>query len=280
MPSSTPPPPILHPAPAPAPADRAGCGTFFLVMIAGLGAIICSAGAVLTLFAGSQELPDQGPWDSYFTVALLWAAAAGVAAIVAAFAPSARGGRPPGRRVALLDTAMALAVFWPLEAALLGLYVATRRGLRQGIRPAAVAVSVITLVGGTWWGTTAYDGSQPRKDTHVSRDALVGEWRTSDGGLLVLSADGRYSATQVPGQLFTDDWQSSARIDTTGEWTFDAFGGFGFSPDVPVPGRVWDNLTVYRTRSARMLCITEDPDMACDPGFTFLPVPGPAAAAR
>jgi hypothetical protein len=179
----------------------------------------------------------------------------------------------------LLDTAMALAILWPLEAALFALSVATRRGLRRGIRPAAAAMSVVTLVGGTWWGVTAYDGAQPRQDTHVSRDALVGEWRTSDGGLLVLAADGHYSATQVPSLLFTFDWDSQARVDAAGDWDFDTFSGFVFT-DAGAEGGTDTDLSVYRTRSARMLCVVEDPDTACDTGLTFLRVPGPAAAAR
>jgi hypothetical protein len=267
MPSST---------PLPAPEVRAGCGTFLLVMIAGLGVIIGSAGAVFALVT-PEELPDQRPWDIYLAAALLWAVAAGVAAVVSAFAPSTARGSTPGRRVALLDAAMALAVFWPLEAALSVLYLATRPGLRRGIRPAAAAVSVVTLVAGTWWGVTAYDGAQPRQDTHVSRDALVGGWRTSDGGLLVLAADGRYSATQVPKELFTGDWDSQARVDAAGEWDFD--GSFGFT-DGGADGGIHVHLSVYRTRSVRMLCIVEDPDTACGSGLTFLPVPGPAAAAR
>lgn len=271
MPLST----TLPPTPLPACQQPAGSGTFLLVMAAGLGAVIGSAGAVLVFFFPSDELPDQRPWEAYLAVALLWAAACGVAAVVSAFAPSARGGRSPGRRVALLDTAMALAVLWPLEAALLALYAATRRGLRPGIRPAAYAMSAVVLAGGTWWGVTAYDGSQPRRDTHVSRDELVGEWRTSDGGVLVLAADGRFSATQVPGQMFDDDgWGSGKRLDDTGAWTFDAYGGFGFLTDGGTDGAVAVNLAVYRTRSARMLCIVEDPDVACDDGLTFRRVPG------
>jgi hypothetical protein len=50
--------------------------------------------------------------------------------------------------------------------------------------------------------------------------------------------------------------------------------------DAGAEGGTDTDLSVYRTRSARMLCVVEDPDTACDTGLTFLRVPGPAAAAR
>jgi hypothetical protein len=277
MPSSTP----LPSAPPPAPEARAGCGTFFLILAAGLGTIICSALAVYTLFFNSEELPDQGPWDTYDAVSLLWAAAAGIAALVTAFAPPVRGRTAAARRIALLDTVMALAIFWPLEAAAFALYVATRRALRPGIRLAAPAIGIVALIGGGWWATTSYHDSRLTSDTHVSYDALLGQWRTSDGGLLELDGNGRFSATQVPKQLFTDDWESEARIDATGGWTLGADGDVDINyTDVGIEGGTTGYLSVYRTRSARMLCIVEDPDTACGPGLTFLRVPGPAAAAR
>ena len=262
------------------PDNRVGCGGAVLVLIAGVGTIVSSALCVLVVFFTHEELPDQRSWDVYFAVSLLWAAGAGIAALVTAFAPSTRRGSSPGRRIALLDAAMALAILWPLEVAVFGLYVATRRTLRPGTRLAAPVAGVLVLVGGAWWGGVSYDHAQPREVTQVSRDSLVGEWRTSEGGLLDLGADGRYSATQVPEQLFTGDWESRARLDETGSWTHDAGSGFVFNLDVGIQGGHFNNLAVYRTGSARMLCIVEDFDNPCDSGLTFLPVSGPAAAAR
>lgn len=275
--------PARRPAPCPplpAPGDRAGCGTALLVMVAGLGTVLTATttGYGLIRHPGS-ELPGQGAWDAYLTVALLWALAAGTAALVTAFAPSARGGRSTARRIALLDAGMALAILWPLEAAALALRLATRPALRRGVRPAALAVGGLVLVGGGWWGATAYGNAQPREVGNVPPGTLVGEWRTSDGGLLWLDADGRFTATQVPRQIFTGDWDSASRIDETGSWAYDGYG-FSFVLDPGVLGGTDGNLDVYRTGSARMLCVVEDPDTACEAGRTFRPVSGPAAAAR
>lgn len=51
---------------------------------------------------------------------------------------------------------------------------------------------------------------------------------------------------------------------------------------VLVSGAWWGGLSHdnARTGSARMLCVVEDPGTPCDSGLTFLPVSGPAAAAR
>ncbi|MFG1808917.1 hypothetical protein [Streptomyces sp. NPDC049040] len=267
-----------------APADdRAGCGCALLVMTALLGTLVCGVLAGTRLGGPPSVLPDQDRWDAYLLTALLWGTAAGAAAVVAAFAPSARGGRATARRIAVLDAGMALAILWPVQAAALAVRFATRRGLRPWIRPAVLALGTAALVGGGWWGATGYGEATPHRAAGVTQASLVGGWRTSNGGLLRLEADGRFTATGVSGGLFTLGSEFDDRTDAAGTWSYGwnsdtHVSGFTFSAGAA--GGLEAHLDVYRTGSTLMLCVVEDPDTPCADGLTFLRVPGPAAAAR
>lgn len=255
------------------PRDRPGCGGALLVVVAVLGGALCGA---LAVFGGLDvtEVPDQGAWNAYKTVSLCWGAAAAATALYLAFVPSARTARSTGRRMATADAGLVLAVFWPLQLAVLAGCAATRRSLPRTLRALAVPVGVGALLAGLMWGGPAYDTAQITDDGTATAATLAGDWHTASGGRLHLGANGRFTATGVPPALFTDGFGDSppGPTEAHGSWTY-AYSawstGFTFLPD-GAESATPNRLAPYRTGRTRMLCIAIDPDTPCGPGTVLL----------
>ncbi|MGW5354354.1 hypothetical protein ACWERV_28020 [Streptomyces sp. NPDC004031] len=254
----------------PPPHKRPGCGGAFLVVVALLGGLLCGALAA----TGSLDVtavPDQGPWNAYKTVSLWWGAAAGATTLLLAFVPSARPARSTVRRMAAADAGLVLAIFWPLQAAVLAGYAATRPSLHRAVRVLAVPAGAGALLAGVLWGGPAHDNAQILDDEDATAASLAGDWHTASGGRLHLGADGRFQATHVPPTLFTDGFDDSSPVPTEahGRWTYTWSTGFTFlTDDTSSATPNW--LAAYRTRHAHILCITVDPDTPCAPGTVFL----------
>lgn len=152
-------------------ADSPGCGSALLVLIAGFGTLMCSL-LVWGRFSLPSDQPGHGLWDAYVLTGLLWGAAAGIGALLMAFGLSARSARATGRRIALLDAGMALAMLWPLQAAAVAVYVATRPSVGRATRWVALTAGVLALVGGGLWGVTAYGATEIRSSTGLPHDAV------------------------------------------------------------------------------------------------------------
>ncbi|MFI0940543.1 hypothetical protein [Streptomyces sp. NPDC021020] len=257
----------------PPPHDRPGCGGAFLVVVALLGGLLCAALAA-TGSLDVAEVPDQGPWNAYKTVSLWWGAAAGATTLLLAFVPSARPARSTVRRMAAADAGLVLAVFWPLQVAILAVYAATRRSLPRTLRVLAVPAGAGALLAGVLWGGPAHDNAQILDDETATAASLAGDWHTASGGRLHLGADGRFEATHVPPTLFTDSFTGSppGPTEAHGHWTY-AYQSWSTSftflaEDTPSATPTW--LTAYRTRHAHILCIAIDPDTPCAPDAVFV----------
>ncbi|WP_031516278.1 hypothetical protein [Streptomyces sp. NRRL F-5123] len=258
----------------PPPRKRpSGCAVVLLAIPALLGGLLCGALAV-TGGLDVAEVPDQGPWNAYKTVSLWWGVAAGVTTLLLAFVPSARTARSTVRRMAAADAGLVLAIFWPLQVAVLAGYAATRRPLPRTMRVLAVPAGAGALLAGILWGGPAYDTAQVLDDEDATAASLAGDWHTPSGGHLHLGADGRFEATRVPPALFADGFTGSppGPTEAHGRWTY-AYSpwspGFTFLPeDAPSDAPSW--LAAYRTGHTHMLCIATDPDTPCAPGTVFV----------
>jgi hypothetical protein len=171
---------------------------------------------------------------------------------------------------------MVLAALWPGQALLLGLLYA-RRAAGLPRRLTGLTAGGLALVLGGFWGTNGYERGQllalaPTDSAGVS---LGGEWHTSDGRHLHLGADGTFTVTGAPRELFDAGADLGGRIDATGTWESN---GSGFVSNVvavdlsPEPGSPADRLTdgfpsiltLYKIGSTPLLCVDSDDDSLCD----------------
>ncbi|MFI0940542.1 hypothetical protein [Streptomyces sp. NPDC021020] len=167
-----------------------------------------------------------------------------------------------------------LAVFWPVQAAVLAGYAVTRRSLPLALRVLAVPAGVAVLIAGGTWDRRAQDDSHVRRDGSATAATVTGDWHTASGGRLHLGADGRFRATRVPHGLFpTGTVHADNTVDAHGLWSYS--GGFFFTLDPSLdPEGVWAGadlrLETLRAGGTPFLCVTLDPDSACAPGTVFV----------
>lgn len=258
----------------PLPRERpSGYAVVLLAIPALLGGLLCAQFAVQGTLHGSGDLPGQEGWDAYFLITVWWGVAAAVTALVLVF-------RRPARtvlRMATANAALVLALFWPVQLAMLGGYAATRRSFPRTLRVLAVPAGVAVLIACGTWGVRAWDDSQVYEDGSATATSLAGDWHTASGGRLHLGTDGRFRATHVPHDVLpTAASRPDDTVDATGRWSYDPGPhgiGLTLTPDVSLaPANVWDDtrLAPFRAGGSRVLCTELDPDDYCGLGAVFV----------
>lgn len=130
----------------------------------------------------------------------------------------------------------------------------------------ALAGLVVTVT--ATWVVTTIRSREVRLTTVPSRTAIIGTWKMEGGvGWIQLGADGRFSATDLPTELFNPGpWQDGV-TSTHGTWTLDARGGsVDLVPVDALSAEVSDiGLGIVERGHATHLCVTSgDPGVLCD----------------
>jgi hypothetical protein len=110
----------------------------------------------------------------------------------------------------------------------------------------------------------------------ASPGAVAGVWQLQGGsGRLVLGADGRFTATGIPDEVFTDNGSAPWVMNATGTWSLDPVRG----DVVLAPGRGqsdgtgYPDLGIYEVQHAQRLCIySQTQGVMCD--YLFQRAPG------
>jgi hypothetical protein len=98
-------------------------------------------------------------------------------------------------------------------------------GIRRlvGIGLAAGSTAVAAVLGAYWWFTDG-PGVEVEPAAAPSAASVVGDWRLADGsGQIRLAADGRFSATGLPDEVF--HYGSDRTFAGAGRWRLDADRG-------------------------------------------------------
>jgi hypothetical protein len=132
---------------------------------------------------------------------------------------------------------------------------------------ACALAGVVVTVTATWVVTTIRS-REVRLTTVPSRTAIIGTWKMEGGvGWIQLGANGRFSATDLPKELFDPGpWQDGV-TSTNGTWTLDDRGGSVDLVPVDAPRAEVSNIAlgIVERGHATHLCVTSgDPGVLCD----------------
>lgn len=235
--------------------------------------------ALVALFFAVFDWPAPGPgpeqWgffglDHYLELSAAWAIGVGILGLARGY-----GRRPDGRRrsvrwLAWCDLGLLLAILWPVQAAVAGTVFAVRARSRAGWLRAGVALAGAgVLLAGTAWGVTGYQAAQQWTPARARSAALVGTWTSSDGGQLVLRANGEFTATNLPNRdplplaNATGIWVLAQNGGPYPTLTLHPSGASGASSASGAPGGSSVDLDVFGGSSPSTLCASVDHRQPC-----------------
>jgi hypothetical protein len=131
-----------------------------------------------------------------------------------------------------------------------------------------VLIVLAVLAGAATWTVTYFEGQEVRAASVASRAAIVGTWKMQgDAGRIWFGADGRFSATALPNELFTLNQSQGGVTNTTGTWTLNGGGGYVALVPVGSPSGTGPDIAlgVVETNHVQHLCVfSGSPGVRCD----------------
>lgn len=137
--------------------------------------------------------------------------------------------------------------------------------VRNGRRLVAGAVAVAVIAAGIWWVRARIE-AETRFASVSSSASVIGTWKLDETSQIRFTADGRFTATDLPEEVFDD---SDDLFSGGGTWSLRGGGGsvslVADHPPSGMPQEVDPSLAVVRSSNSIQLCIMgEAPGVLCD----------------